>query len=371
MKTTRKSPGSDPVNETPLYQVMKSDLTRMISGGQLAPGSRVPSESELIARYKVSNTTARRCLDDLEQQGYLKRIRGKGTFVSDLASLLQQRQVAVLIRDFHTLSHPLVSRVLSTIEQTVEDANIHLSIQRIPPTADAAAAGRTLLSSLRYDRSEFALLLSSVPLSVIRPLVDDGVKCLGVNTRYQDPRIPFVAIDFESMFVKALGEFARVGHRRIVVLASEGPMAVQGASNSSSWIPSAWERLRAQYPDLPLEVRVCVVPGPMLEGVPRAVDELMRGAGAPTAFLCWDEMAGLEATRHLRRLGYQVPAQVSVAGPKFFPSSELACVEMPFTEVAAASAQALLDWAEGRLPVDRLFLPGDFHPRETLARPGL
>ena len=350
---------------------MKSDLARTIATGQLAPGSRVPSESELIARYKVSNTTARRCLDELEQQGFLKRIRGKGTFVSELAMLLQQRQVAVLIRDFETLSHPFVSRVLSTVEQTVEGANIHLSIQRIPPLADPAAAGRTLLSSLRYDRSEFALLLSSVPLSVIQPLVDDGIKCLGVNTRYQDPRIPHMAIDFEAMFVKALGTFAEYGHRRIVILVSEAPMAVHGASNSASWIPIAWQAVREKFPGLPMEVRVCVLPSPSQEGLSRALDELMRGSEAPTAFLCWDELAGLEAVRHLRRLGYQVPAQVSVAGPKFLPSSDLASLEMPFAEMAAASAQALLDWAEGRIPQSRLFAPGEFLPRETLAKPSL
>jgi DNA-binding LacI/PurR family transcriptional regulator len=358
-----------PVNETPLYQVMKTDLSRAIAMGELAPGSRVASESELIARYKVSNTTARRCLDELEQQGYLKRIRGKGTFVSDLAMLLQQRQVAVLIRDFETLSHPLVSRVLSTVEQTVEGANIHLSIQRIPPPADPLAAGRTLLSSLRYDRSEFALLLSSVPLSVIQPLVDDGIKCLGVNTRYQDPRIPHMAIDFEALLVKAFSTFAEYGHRRLVVLASEPPMAVQGASNSSSWIQSAWQSTREKFPDLPMEVRICLVPGPSLENLPRAVEELMGGSSAPTAFFCWDEHAGLETVRCLRDLGFQVPAQVSVAGPKFLPSSELACIEMPFAAMAAASAQALLDWAEGRVPESKLFAPGEFLARETLIRP--
>jgi len=364
-KTTREKPAA----ETPLYQLMKSDLQQAIALGELAPGTRVPSESQLIARYKASSTTARRALDELEQQGFLKRIRGKGTFVSDLASMLRQRQVAVLIRDFETLSHPFIARILSVIEQTVEGANIHLSIQRIPPASDPEAAGRALLSSLRYDRSEFALVFSSVPLAVLQPMVDDGIKCLGVGTRYLDARIPHVATDSESTYVKGLSAFASAGHRRIVVLISEAPMAVQGVCNSASWIPAAWQKVREAFPGLPLEVRVCVVPSPAQDGLARALAELMQGSEAPTAFYCWDELAGLESVRCLRRMGYSVPAQVSVAAPKVLPSSELACVEMPYAEMAAAAAQALLDWTEDRFPATRLFGPGAFLPRETMAPP--
>jgi len=45
------------------------------------PGMQTPSENEIIKKYGVSNTTARKVLSELESLGYATRIKGKGTFV--------------------------------------------------------------------------------------------------------------------------------------------------------------------------------------------------------------------------------------------------------------------------------------------------
>ncbi|HRT08763.1 MAG TPA: GntR family transcriptional regulator, partial [Candidatus Paceibacterota bacterium] len=50
---------------------------------QLAPGMPVPSENDIIEKYKVSNTTARKALHELEKAGWVNRVKGKGTFVRD------------------------------------------------------------------------------------------------------------------------------------------------------------------------------------------------------------------------------------------------------------------------------------------------
>lgn len=44
-------------------------------------GAAVPSENEIIEKYRVSNTTARKALHELEKAGWVTRIKGKGTFV--------------------------------------------------------------------------------------------------------------------------------------------------------------------------------------------------------------------------------------------------------------------------------------------------
>jgi DNA-binding transcriptional MocR family regulator len=43
----------------------------------------VPSENEIIEKYQVSNTTARKALHELETEGWVVRVKGKGTFVKD------------------------------------------------------------------------------------------------------------------------------------------------------------------------------------------------------------------------------------------------------------------------------------------------
>lgn len=66
----------------PLYYQIKTRLLEQIEAGQLKPGDRVPSERELTERYGVSRMTARQALVELETQGYLVRVQGRGTFVA-------------------------------------------------------------------------------------------------------------------------------------------------------------------------------------------------------------------------------------------------------------------------------------------------
>lgn len=66
----------------PKYFQITREITARIQRGDLLPGSLVPSENEIIDQYKVSNTTARKALHELEKAGWVQRVRGKGTFVS-------------------------------------------------------------------------------------------------------------------------------------------------------------------------------------------------------------------------------------------------------------------------------------------------
>lgn len=56
-------------------------IIEKIKSGELLPGDKIPSETELITQYGVSNTTARKSLYRIELEGYVKRIKGKGTYV--------------------------------------------------------------------------------------------------------------------------------------------------------------------------------------------------------------------------------------------------------------------------------------------------
>jgi len=67
----------------PKYFQISREIIGMIQQGTLAPGSPVPSENEIIAKYRVSNTTARKALHELEKESWVTRVKGKGTFVRD------------------------------------------------------------------------------------------------------------------------------------------------------------------------------------------------------------------------------------------------------------------------------------------------
>jgi GntR family transcriptional regulator len=67
----------------PKYYQISQEIIGMIRSGKLKPGMQIPSENEIIQQYNVSNTTARRSLQEIESAGWAARIKGKGTFVRD------------------------------------------------------------------------------------------------------------------------------------------------------------------------------------------------------------------------------------------------------------------------------------------------
>ena len=86
----------------PRYQQLKALIITQISSGELGPHDRVPSENELVERMQVSRMTANRALRELTDEGYVERIAGRGTFVSDFRSrshMLEVQNIADEIKE--------------------------------------------------------------------------------------------------------------------------------------------------------------------------------------------------------------------------------------------------------------------------------
>ena len=75
---------------TPKYRQLAALLRERIDRGELVPGDRIPSESQLGDVYRLSRITIRQALSDLERDGLLERVPGKGTFVRKKSSHVER-----------------------------------------------------------------------------------------------------------------------------------------------------------------------------------------------------------------------------------------------------------------------------------------
>ncbi|AXL53340.1 GntR family transcriptional regulator [Paraburkholderia caffeinilytica] len=71
-----------PLSAPPLYEQIKTALRSRILDGTYAAHSQMPSESDLCAMFDVSRITVRQALGDLQKEGLVFKLHGKGTFVS-------------------------------------------------------------------------------------------------------------------------------------------------------------------------------------------------------------------------------------------------------------------------------------------------
>jgi len=67
---------------TPLYEQIRLELREQIMDGTYPPGSQLPTEATLCADFQVSRITVVRALSELENEGLIERVQGKGTIAT-------------------------------------------------------------------------------------------------------------------------------------------------------------------------------------------------------------------------------------------------------------------------------------------------
>lgn len=73
-------------SEMPLYTQLIGIIKRSITSGEAAVGQLLPSEAALCKAFRISRNTVRQAIGALEEDGFVVRKRGKGTFVADPAA---------------------------------------------------------------------------------------------------------------------------------------------------------------------------------------------------------------------------------------------------------------------------------------------
>ena len=101
----------------PRYQQLKEMIIERISNGELLPHDRVPSENELVESMCVSRMTANRALRELTTEGYVNRVAGRGTFVSDFRARSHVLEVHNIADEITRRGHSHASEVLRHSQQ--------------------------------------------------------------------------------------------------------------------------------------------------------------------------------------------------------------------------------------------------------------
>ena len=108
---------------TPLYFRIQEMLRTQISSGRLAPGHRLPSETELAESFETTRTTVRQALARLTFEGLILRRIGLGTFVA---------------------SRPVESRIdaerVRSFEEQMEETGVHVSFRLLGFDLEHASA---------------------------------------------------------------------------------------------------------------------------------------------------------------------------------------------------------------------------------------
>ena len=103
----------DKKSKIPYYYQVYCDLKDSINNGSLKEGDLVPSEKELCNIYKVSRSTIRLALRELEVSELIRRERGKGTFIEKAIETKFLQNFSSTIDELRNKGVPIITKILS------------------------------------------------------------------------------------------------------------------------------------------------------------------------------------------------------------------------------------------------------------------
>jgi GntR family transcriptional regulator len=107
----------NPSSPLPLYHQLADLLLARIERGDLAPGSRLPSEPELSRTHSIGRPTVRQATELLVQRGLIERRRGSGTFVREEPRKVDVFSLAGTLQSFAKGGAPLETTLLERVSR--------------------------------------------------------------------------------------------------------------------------------------------------------------------------------------------------------------------------------------------------------------
>jgi len=170
----------------PRYQQLKEMIIDRISSGELRPMDRVPSENELVESMRVSRMTANRALRELNDEGYVERVAGRGTFVADMRSRSHALEVHNIADEVAQRGHVHSSEVVRASRQRargelakalhVEPGRevFHLLLVHFENNVPVQVEDRHVLADFAPDclQQDFTKITPSAYLTGISPLAE-------------------------------------------------------------------------------------------------------------------------------------------------------------------------------------------------------
>ncbi|OZG71599.1 hypothetical protein BTA51_20180 [Hahella sp. CCB-MM4] len=188
------------MNQTTAYQSLAARLQHRIGNGELAAGSKLPSERSLCDMFKVSRVSARDALHLLEAQGMIYRLNRLGWFVSPPVFIYDPTRSSSIQEEAHRQCRELSTELLSASLQVAPTRVARgLEISPTQPvyvvTRRRAVDKRWVLLEICYFKEEYFPGLLEQPLAASLTVMVR--ETYGFSIREMDINISSAPLDIE------------------------------------------------------------------------------------------------------------------------------------------------------------------------------
>lgn len=342
----------------PKHEQLFARLMGELANGRLKPGDVLPPEPIMAEQLNLARSTVRQALAQMERNGLLRRVRGKGTYIHEDAQRRMRPGLdafALIVPDAQSGYYP---SLLGGFEEAAGAARNQVIL--ISTRNDAHRQGDAILQLIDKQVAGVAIVPAmspATPAYQVRQLQKNRVPVVLCHRGVEGIQAPVLAFDGRDVGRLAGEAMARRGHRRVAfVSALRSTLASDYEAGLRAAIEAAGGTLRAD--DVAYIGSDGYVDHEAYEqSMDKAIGRLIEQPDRPTAiFTGFDGTAELIFLQLMRR-GVSVPDEVSLVS--FGGATRLGAMQHRLTAVTVdeamigrLAAQMLDEMRGGKRPID-------------------
>lgn len=332
------------------YQNLKDYLIAKIRSGGLAGSGRLGSEPQLCERFSLSRNTIRQAIQELENEGYVYRIHGKGTFIRN-ATPVNSRKIALMIYDTAYMAHPVTGGLIRGIDETLSRNGYIL---------DILASKRSFHDEnlMRLAESYAGFLIGTYQLDelMLAELEKISLPHLFVKNYPMNHDVHAARINFTHAGFLAAEHLIRTGCGNLALIYSGDRIAISAEFKEGVYSAALEHGARLRREN------IFIADFSDRLAVPEICAELLRHEDRPDGMICASDELAIALLAELKRHGVSVPGDISVIGCNNTENSTLttpplSTVDIPVMELGRRSADLLLRMIHGETAQPELLEP--------------
>lgn len=333
----------------PLYKKILTDLREEILSGKLTVEEQLPTEKELSDRYQVSRITSKRALNELEQEGLIYRVRGKGSFVKakeTSATTIEESFViknnkALFILPF--LNDLSVGNFTEGLLPTLQQEQIEVSMA----TLDVFKQKTVDELTQEYDGLIYYAEDTDLYLDILVKLSMKHFPVIVLDKKHFELNFPTILSDNVNGGFLATQQLINQGHERIAYLFGN---TTHPQSVKNRYVGYLYALNQA-------DIAFHTSSGDEKATNNDLIEYLTENN--ITGIVCENDLVAIEAMRILKQHHYHVPDDFSIIGFDNIQASQfvdppLTTIAQDFTLIGAIAGETLITWLKTKkMPQDQ------------------
>lgn len=350
------------------YEMIIKDIKKAINTGKYPVDTKIPSENQLAAEYKVSRQTVRKALRALEQEGELYARHGSGTFVSKrIIKRGNSKNIAVVSTYMSDYIFPMV---IQGINQVLSDKGYSILLKTTNNSRKGEAWCMEELLSKNIDGMIIEPSQSAISCQhqVLYDQMDSlGIPYIFIQGCYEAMMDrPYVMLDDVEGGRLITNHLIELGHKRIAGIFKADDN--QGILRHKGYVKALQEAGIPYDPDMVIWFHTQDKKTKPMEGILRLIENGLSFH----AVVCYNDEIAADVIKGLTNIGRGVPHDISVTG---FDNSLLArsrgitTIAHPQEELgkmAASTLTGLIDGSISRKDAHVLLTPELVERKTTL-----